>query len=592
MFAQILLRLEKYPARLDFAKGTLETRRQTYRHLKLLLKPIPLETPTVIELSPSEEIKVTLFDANHCIGAVMFLIEGGGNAILYTGDIRAESWWVSSLTRNPTLIPFACGLKKLDNIYLDTTFATKAQPYREFPSKSAGIGELLEKMQQYPKDTIFYFISWTFGYEEVWMALSSFLESRIHLDDYKYNLYNSIQPAHSNESAQLGGYMAGNHFQRGCITKDENVRIHTCERGFQCSSVFKKDRVVTIIPVITRDHQGNEIRELGAGGGKGDLNQAQALEMQDEIVLQNLIALCSSNVEDAGTLERIKMLITSSHLSRNAHVQLESFIDPDETQETDETDTSLNRVVDQLSKMVQEPKDTPEASNQEPTDDLPRTITFPYSRHSSYSELCQLVAAFRPRSVYPCTVDETRWTIAVGMDNLFAEYCARGAMFDHDEEMSEKHQDESQQRIHASLAVRSQTTEAVSSPAEISQEPDDGLIKAASQAPLPLPTISQDTHEKVESGSHPQTVNGMDKAERSERGGASMTKRIAMDEEPRPTVKRGKNIQQWAYGAATGLDPECPTWEEFGGLICARKADASFEFGSNVNFTEDLSQDI
>ena len=42
-------------------------------------------------------------------------------------------------------------------------------------------------------------------------------------------------------------------------------------------------------------------------------------------------------------------------------------------------------------------------------DELPRLITFPYSRHSSYEELCDLVAAFKPADVYPCTVDERRW---------------------------------------------------------------------------------------------------------------------------------------------------------------------------------------
>jgi hypothetical protein len=43
------------------------------------------------------------------------------------------------------------------------------------------------------------------------------------------------------------------------------------------------------------------------------------------------------------------------------------------------------------------------------TEALPRTITFPYSRHSSYEELCHLVRIFHPKDVYPCTVDEENW---------------------------------------------------------------------------------------------------------------------------------------------------------------------------------------
>jgi Cft2 family RNA processing exonuclease len=53
-------------------------------------RPIPLNTPTEIELTPRRRVRVTLLDANHCPGAVMFLIEGDGKAIIYSGDIRGE----------------------------------------------------------------------------------------------------------------------------------------------------------------------------------------------------------------------------------------------------------------------------------------------------------------------------------------------------------------------------------------------------------------------------------------------------------------------------------------------------------------------
>jgi hypothetical protein len=90
---------------MNFSKGILESRRLHYKHLTKLLvsalhflpqlcchshaqRPIPLDTPTEIELTPLLSIRVTLLDANHCAGAVMFLIEGDGKAVLYTGDIR------------------------------------------------------------------------------------------------------------------------------------------------------------------------------------------------------------------------------------------------------------------------------------------------------------------------------------------------------------------------------------------------------------------------------------------------------------------------------------------------------------------------
>jgi hypothetical protein len=186
---------------------------------------------------------VTLFDANHCIGAVMFLIEGNGKTILYTGDIRSESWWMDALTRNPVLLPYVCSstgasLMTIDTIYLDTTFASKSDPYREFPSKADGILELLEKLSKYPSDTIYYFDSWTFGYEDVYQAMASFLNTRIHVDLYKYGLYFALTKSkelRAVEAAKLILTYCGNHLQEGCLTVDAtNARIHSCEAGTGC----------------------------------------------------------------------------------------------------------------------------------------------------------------------------------------------------------------------------------------------------------------------------------------------------------------------------------------------------------------------
>ena len=249
---ELLLRLEKYPHRMNFAKNILESRKQTYRHLKRLLRPIPLNTPTKIQLSNNSALRVTLFDANHCPGAVMFLVEGQGKAILYTGDIRSEPWWVEALVRSPCMIPYSLGKRRLDNIYLDTTFATSNAPYRDFPPKATGIAEMLAKVIEYPDDTIFYFHAWTFGYEEAWIALAAFLDSHIHLDPYRFRLFRSLRESAEcaiNEVAPFVGYQLGNEFHQGCLTNNETgVRIHSCEKGTQCQILQNGRSFVAFCP--------------------------------------------------------------------------------------------------------------------------------------------------------------------------------------------------------------------------------------------------------------------------------------------------------------------------------------------------------
>ncbi len=324
-----MLRLEKYPHRINFAKGIVECRKQTYHSLRKIVKTIPLDTPTTIELCPGYTIRVTLLDANHCIGAVMFLIQGtDGTAIIYTGDIRAEPWWVNAIAQNPVLIPYTFGPRRLEKIYLDTTFATKSNPYREFSSKADGINELLTKMANYPADTVFHFQAWTFGYENVWVAMSAALQTPIHLDPYRWRLYRSIAPkagtAGSHEAPPLCGFVFGNSFQEGCLTSDHTVRLHSCEKGNTCPIFDKKSNAVQIIPIVNRLRNGLEIPELGAGGGKGDLDQIHELELDDKGVLSQLMALCASEITTAGVREKVLGLLSSASDSQRSRIRLQA----------------------------------------------------------------------------------------------------------------------------------------------------------------------------------------------------------------------------------------------------------------------------
>jgi hypothetical protein len=417
--------------------------------MRRLAKPLPLDTPTVIELSPGNSIKVTLIDANHCVGAVMFLIEGDDKAILYTGDIRAETWWINSLVQNPVLLPYTLGTCRLDCMYLDTTFATKREPYREFPSKAEGIRELLSRVSEYPDDTIFYFHSWTFGYENVWVALSNFLNSRIHLDDYRARIYGSLStldrkqlreagldaPADNKslresglevrEAPALCGFKYGNHIQPGCLTSGDNVRIHSCERGMGCR-VMDNDlraKVVHIIPIITRVN-GVEIAELGAGGGKGDLDQKEELETGGVADVGKLMELCAAAINDEQVLAKVLALLQHT-LAQDGKLDLDKQLQKQSEDTQDEL--SLQSLISVLSSHASKDPATEQSQN--------KAIRFPYSRHSSYSELRELVQAFRPMDVFPCTVDEVRWTPEVSMRALFGNICCRD-IFRHDTEMT------------------------------------------------------------------------------------------------------------------------------------------------------------
>ncbi|KAK3115676.1 hypothetical protein LTR53_004739 [Teratosphaeriaceae sp. CCFEE 6253] len=441
---EILLRLEKYPHRMNFAKGIVEKHLQTYKHLKKLLKPIPLETPTRIELSPGHSIRVTLFDANHCVGAVCFLIEGEGKAVLYTGDVRSEGWWVNSLCRNPLFLPyvssigaFRAPLKRLDCIYLDTTFAAKDDVHRQFPSKANGVAELLASVSKYPKDTVFYFDSWTFGYEDVWQALSAYLGSQIHVDDYRYRIYlalkNGPEPR-APEAAKLIGFHCGNHYEEGCLTP-EQAQLH---------SYF-----VRITPIISR-HKGMDIAELGAGGGHGDLSSRHSLELHDVAAVGQLMALCVSKLQAQPQLLASVMELLSGFISGQvSSVSLDGLgfvedgtrvADGDDFVRVD--DLPMDRLVPALAKLVTKAKikksETPLRSSKTAVkrpDGLAKQITFPYSRHSSYGELCGLIDAFKPMDIHPCTVDKTKWDPTQSMEYLLGHIYASTQSFTHDQMM-------------------------------------------------------------------------------------------------------------------------------------------------------------
>lgn len=418
---RILLRMEKYSHRVNFARGILEASKQTYKHLKLILRPLPLQTPVELELGPKRCVRVTLFDANHCLGAVMFLIEGEGKAVLYTGDIRAEAWWVNSIARNPFLLPFTTGAKVLDCLYLDTTFASHSDMYKNFPTKAEGLNELRTQVEECPHDSIFYFRAWTLGYEDVWLTLSSALGSKVHVDPYQLRLFQDHNGAvqSSDATAALGGFQLGNDVYHGCLSTDRCVQIHSCEPGLPCHlALSKRTNVVWLTPIISRMQDGTEVAEIGAGGGGEDLYQNKAVELANTSVLEGLRLLAQQVPSGVPTVEKVERTLRDASSEKGCHAAL------NELMQSIGSNMSIGGFVQALASRNDFSNDSKTAGQQ-------RTIHFPFSRHSSYSELRHLVRILQPRDICPCVVDIQSWTEECSVEELFGDCCS-GSEFHYD----------------------------------------------------------------------------------------------------------------------------------------------------------------
>ncbi|KAI1364062.1 artemis protein [Xylaria arbuscula] len=486
---EILLRLEKKSVRLNYAKGILEDpRQQTYRHLEKKLKPLPLDTPTSIQLAPGRTIQVTLLDANHCVGAVMFLFEAFGKAVLYTGDIRCEPRFVTAITQNPNMIEYSFGSKTLDRIYLDTSVL---DDYK-VPSKAEGLRELLEKLKQYPPDTIFYFQSWTYGYEEVWIALSKALNSKIHVDDYKMRIFQSLvtkskdnrwatQTHLAKEAPALVGFTCGNSLHGGCLTRDENVRIHSCEKGMGCSVMASKP-IVWIRPIVTHLKDGRDVMEVGIGGGGEDLAQASMLTPEDILEILQLMSVNNRLPEELHAV----MHMLQKTLSSGRDISLIAEFDGT----TEDTIAQLLKSLLQKFDAIRNPKKERDDINT--SDKLPNVINFPYARHSSLSELREFTRAFKARDITPCTFDADLWLQkGWSIDGLFGDCCS-GDTFQYDAILDHRSKELAALQRDAGQDQGSQHT-ASSGPCESSPFGKPTGSSHKSDTPKPMPPTSTET---------------------------------------------------------------------------------------------------
>lgn len=132
-------------------------------------------------------ITVTLIPAGHCPGSVMFLFESGEN-VLYTGDIRIR---VNELKKYKELYDSLGNVKRIDHIYLDTTFFNKM--FEHFPLREQSTSELLACIENWlnsdPKNMINIDTPANYGSEYILIDVYKKFNLPIHVDKMRYELY-------------------------------------------------------------------------------------------------------------------------------------------------------------------------------------------------------------------------------------------------------------------------------------------------------------------------------------------------------------------------------------------------------------------
>ncbi|KAH8924261.1 hypothetical protein BT69DRAFT_1241314 [Atractiella rhizophila] len=322
-----------------------------------------------------ESLFVTLLDANHMVGAVMFLFEWKNKAVLYTGDVRAEPHLLRYLSKNPVVARYLAtkGSKTLDKIYLDTSMVLCNQ---ELVSKEQATLDLVHLIELYPPNTKFFLNAWTPGYEEILTSISLHFDEKIHLDPYKHSLYNlpSVVASHPSlsllSSLQFCCAKPHRHLASGpssicscgypsfpCPCTCKSTRFHACERKWKCDAVWGEG-------MGTYEVTAQHVSDMKGRGRKGKL------------------------LSEPGTTK---------------------LAPKDENEERIVYVSPFDRGRDSWRKEFQKKKQELEELRMrwrsgEIGLSWPDTLCCPLARHSTLPELRDLVRLFKPASLYPNTI--------------------------------------------------------------------------------------------------------------------------------------------------------------------------------------------
>jgi len=160
---------------------------------KRFLHPLPMNSPTIIE-SRGKPVTVTLLDANHCPGAIMFLFEVGNKTILHVGDFR---WDREIMMKMPQLKAFSNANPRLNEIFLDTTYCDKKYSLpTQAEAIEATITAVEEELAMAKKErtkTLFLFGSYTIGKERIYLSVAEHLGMKVYVDNRRFRILSALE---------------------------------------------------------------------------------------------------------------------------------------------------------------------------------------------------------------------------------------------------------------------------------------------------------------------------------------------------------------------------------------------------------------
>ncbi|KXS09408.1 hypothetical protein M427DRAFT_49548 [Gonapodya prolifera JEL478] len=243
---------------------------------------------------------LTLFSANHCPGAAMFLLDTLAPTpsssssphevtVLYTGDCRADSDFLSRLVsgglEGGCFLDHFGRVRRIDALYLDTSFADKC--WGEFPKRSQSIRSLLNHLRPllHPpplssgsrsRIRVAHLQASGLGCQELWEALGNGLGEKIHVSPGTLSLYKTLL---TRQPPLVDPSLPSDLLRH--LTSDHQARIHACGWCSTCTDAAKRGEMLHVKPTTMAwggyapdaDMVGTTSEEERGGWRKGKLGE-------------------------------------------------------------------------------------------------------------------------------------------------------------------------------------------------------------------------------------------------------------------------------------------------------------------------------